>query len=136
VYITDYGPRAITADIVKAALNNNNFRTAFWTGEHLQLTLMTIRAGEDVGLEVHPHVDQILFVADGFGIALMGKCPNSLVQHPLFCEHAFFVPAGTYHNLVNTGNRPLKLISIYSPPNHAHGTIHRTKAIADAEEHH
>ena len=135
MYITDYGPKALTIDIVKAALNNNNYRTALWTGDHLQLTLMTIRTGDDVGLEVHPHTDQLLFIAEGSGVAQMGINKDNLVQHPMFCEHVLFVPAGTYHNIINTGNRPLRLISVYAPPNHAHGTIHRTKEIAEREEH-
>ena len=135
MHVTDYGPMAFTADIVKAALHNNNYRTAFWTGKHLQLTLMTIRTGDDIGLETHPDTDQFLFVAEGSGTALMGKDKDNLVQHPIFCEHVVFVPAGTYHNVINTGNRPLRLISVYGPPNHAHGTVHRTKEIAMEQEH-
>jgi len=134
--MSDFGPRPITMDVVKAALNNNNYRTALWTGEHLQLTLMTIRTGADIGIEMHPDTDQFLFVAEGFGTAMMGSDKENLVSHPIFCEHVFFVPAGTYHNVVNTGNRPLRLISVYGPPAHPHGTVHRTKEIAEQEEQH
>ncbi|MCL2564303.1 MAG: cupin domain-containing protein [Defluviitaleaceae bacterium] len=136
MYKSDYGPHAFTVDIIKATLNNNNFRTALWTGQHLQLTLMTIPTNEDIGLEVHPHVDQFLFAAEGQGIVQMGEHKENLAtQCPIFCNYAILVPAGTWHNIVNTGNRPLKLFSLYAPPNHAHGTIHRTKAIAELEEH-
>ena len=134
MHITDYGPNALVTDIVKAAINNNNFRTAFWTGEYLQLTLMTLRVGEDIGLEAHPHTDQFLFVAEGAGVSQIGESKDKLVQYPLFCENVVFVPAGKYHNIINTGNRPLRLISIYGPPNHARGTVHRTRAFAEAEE--
>jgi len=133
--LTDYGPRPLTMDIVKAALNNNNYRTAIWTGKHLQLTLMTIRTGDDIGLESHPDTDQFLFVAEGSATALIGDRKDNLAKYPMFCEHVLFVPAGAYHNVINTGNRPLRLISVYAPPNHAHGTIHRTKEAAMEDEH-
>ena len=135
MHMTDYGPRPLVMDVVKAALNNNNYRSALWTGEHLQLTLMTLRTGDDIGLEAHPHTDQFLFVAEGSATALLGESKDSLVRYPMFCEHVLFVPAGTYHNVINTGNRPLRLISVYGPPAHAHGTVHRTKEIAMEEEH-
>jgi len=134
---SDYGPLPFTVDLTKATLNNNNFRTALWTGEHLQLTLMTVPVDESIGLEVHHDVDQFLFIMDGSATAQMGDREDNLVlQYPVFLGHAVFVPAGVWHNLTNTGNRPLKLFTIYAPPEHAHGTVHRTKAIAEAEEHH
>ena len=133
--LVDYGPRALTVDVVKAALNNNNYRSTLWTGKHLQLTLMTIRTGDDIGLELHPNTDQFLFVAEGSATALVGESKDTLAKYPMFCEHVLFVPAGTYHNVINTGNRPLRLISVYGPPNHAHGTVHRTKEAAMQDEH-
>jgi len=135
MHMTDFGPRPLTMDVVKAALNNNNYRSTIWSGEHLQMTLMTLRAREDIGLEAHPHTDQFLFVAEGLGMAVMGADKDNLVTQPIFCEHVFFVPAGTYHNVINTGNRPMRLISVYAPPAHPHGTVHRTKEIAMLEEH-
>lgn len=133
---TDYGPGAFAVDVMKAALAGSNFRTALWTGRHLQLTLMTIPAGDDIGVELHPTTDQILLVAQGSGTAQMGYRKEHLTwQQPIFCDSCVFVPAGTWHNIVNTGDKPLKLISVYAPPNHAHGAIHQTKAIAEAEEH-
>ena len=133
--ITDYGPNPFIVDIKKATLNNNTFRTALWTGNHLQLTVMSIAVGEDIGLEMHPNVDQFLRVEDGQGLVRMGASKDHLnMQQPVFDDFAIFVPAGTWHNLINTGNRPLKLYSIYAPPNHPWGTIQQTKAIAQAAE--
>jgi len=136
MYKSDYGPEFFTVDIMKAAFNNNNFRTVLWTGEHLQLTLMSIPTREDIGLEMHHDVDQLLFVAEGQGVVLTGDKKEHLTnQSPVFSDYVIIVPAGTWHNIVNTGNRPLKLFSVYAPPNHAHGAVHKTKAIAEQEEH-
>jgi len=134
----DFGPAPFVTDIVRATLNNNTFRTALWTGNHLQLTLMSIPVGCDIGLEVHPDVDQFLRVESGQGLTLMGNTKENLYfQHPVFDDFAIFIPAGMWHNLINTGNKPLKLYSIYAPPEHPHGTVHPTKADAEAaEEHH
>ena len=135
--ITDYGPNPFVVDIQKATLNNETFRTALWTGKHLQLTLMTIPVGESIGLEVHPHVDQFLRLEEGQGIVQMGNSQDNLYfTQPAYEDSAIFIPAGTWHNLTNTGNKPIKLYSIYAPPNHPPGTIHQTKAISEAAEDH
>jgi len=132
----DLGTRPFVVDIAKATLANNNFRTALWTGEHLQLTVMSIAPGEDIGLEVHPHVDQFLRIEQGSGVTMMGRTKGDLAFiQPVFEDSAVFVPAGIWHNITNTGNIPLKLYSIYAPPNHAFGTVHETKEIAELEEH-
>ena len=129
--ITDYGPNPFVVDIRKATLHNNTFRTALWTGTHLQLTLMCIPVGNDIGLEVHPAVDQFLRVEDGQGLVQMGESKDRLYfRQPVYDDFAIFVPAGTWHNITNTGNRPLKLYSIYAPPDHPWGTVHQTKAEA------
>lgn len=133
--IMDHGPKPFVVDINKATLCNDNYRTTIWTGNHLQLTVMSISVGDDIGLEVHPNVDQFLRIEDGNGIAQMGDSKDNLYfNQPVYNDSAIFVPAGTWHNVVNTGNKPLKLYSIYSPPNHPWGTIHATKAIAEKEE--
>lgn len=133
--ITDFGPYPFIVDINKATLHNDTFRTALWTGNHLQLTVMSIPVGEDIGLEAHPHVDQFLRIEDGQGLVQMGNSEDNLyLRQPVYDDFAIFVPAGTWHNLTNTGNKPLKLYTIYSPPNHPWGTIHQTKAIAEAAE--
>jgi len=132
---TDYGPNPFVIDINKATLANDTFRTALWTGKHLQLTLMSIPVGEDIGLEVHPNVDQFLRIEGGNGVTMMGSSRDNLTfQQPVYNDSAIFIPAGTWHNVINTGSSPLKLYSIYAPPNHPYGTIHQTKAIAEAAE--
>ena len=137
--VTDFGPQPFVVDIEEATKKNNNFRTALWTGKHLQLTLMSINVGEDIGLEVHPELDQFLRLEDGEGMVYMGDSPDRLdFQRKVADDFAIIKPAGKYHNLINTGNKPLKLYSIYAPPQHPFGTVHKTKADAMAaeEEHH
>jgi len=131
----DYGPEPFVINIGQAARQNDTFRTALWTGNHLQLTLMSIDAGEDIGLENHPNLDQFLRIEQGQGIVRMGLSRENLdFQRKVGRGYAVIIPAGTWHNLVNTGNVPLKLYSIYAPPQHPKGTVHRTKADAMAAE--
>jgi len=133
--VTDYGPNPFVVDIRKAVLHNDTFRTALWTGSHLQLTLMSIPVGGEIGLEVHPNVDQFLRVEDGQGLVQMGERKDWLnFRQPVYDDFAIFIPAGTWHNVTNTGNKPLKLYSIYAPPNHPWGTMHQTKEAAEAAE--
>jgi mannose-6-phosphate isomerase-like protein (cupin superfamily) len=135
--MTDHGPDPFVIDIYKATVCNNTFRTALWTGRHLQLTLMAIPVGADIGLEVHPDVDQFLRIEEGQGLVQMGTSKEHLhFCQPAYDDYAIFIPAGTWHNLTNTGDKPLKLYSIYAPPNHPWGTVHQTKADAEAAEHH
>lgn len=136
--IRDYGPKPYVVNINEATKQNDTYRTALWTGTHLQLTLMSLNVGEDIGLEIHPNVDQFLRVEEGQGIVMMGKNQYNLdFRRNVSDDFAILIPAGTWHNVVNTGNTPLKLYSIYAPPQHPHGTVHETKAEAmAAEEHH
>jgi len=134
--LKDYGPGPLVLNIEKATKQNDTFRTALWTGNHLQLTLMSINMREDIGVEIHPNVDQFLRIEQGQGLVKMGyQRDNLYMQAGVSDGDAIFVPAGTWHNVINTGNIPLKLYSIYAPPNHPHGTVHRTKADAMAAEH-
>ena len=134
----DYGKKPFVVNINEATRQNKYYRKAIWTGNHLQVTLMSINVGEDIGLEVHPTVDQFLRVEDGKGIVRMGPRKDHLdFEERVTDDYAIMVPAGTWHNVINTGNKPLKLYSIYAPPNHPFGTVHKTKAAAmAAEEHH
>lgn len=133
--IEDYGPRPFVINIEEATKRNNNYRTALWTGNHLQVTLMCINVGEDIGLEVHPEVDQFLRIEEGEGLVQMGDKKEHLnFQEKVHDNDAILVPAGTWHNVINSGKKPLKLYTIYAPPNHPHGTVQATKAIAMAEE--
>ncbi len=136
--VTDYGGKPFVVDINKATKENDTFRTALWTGTHLQVTLMSINVGEDIGLEIHPHLDQFLRVEEGEGIVRMGAKKDQLnFEEKIADDFAIMIPAATWHNVINTGNTPLKLYSIYAPPQHPFGTIHETKADAlAAEENH
>lgn len=136
--LMDYGPEPFVINIEKVTKQNKAFRTALWTGNHLQLTLMSIRPGEDIGIEVHPNLDQFLRIEEGQGLVRMGYRKDRLdFEEKVYDDFAFIVPAGIWHNLINTGYKPLKLYSIYAPPQHPHGTIHETKKDAEsAEENH
>lgn len=135
IRLKDYGPDPFVVDIEEAAIQNNTFRTALWTGKHLQLTLMSINVGEDIGLEVHPNVDQFIRIERGQGLVMMGNSKDNLnFRQRVEDDYAIFIPAGKWHNIINTGRTPLKLYSIYAPPEHPHGTVHKTKQ--EAEEHH
>lgn len=132
----DYGPQPFVINIEEATKENKNFRTALWTGKHLQLTLMSIPVGGEIGLEIHPHLDQFIRIEEGEGLVMMGERKNCLDFRARVCDDfAFIIPAGTWHNLINTGKKPIKLYSIYAPPQHPRGTVHKTKADADAAEH-
>lgn len=134
--INDYGPEPFVTKIDRVTLQNTNYRTALWTGEYLQLTLMCIPVGGEIGLEVHPDTDQFLRIESGSGMTMMGPAKELLnYQRPVCDGCAVFVPAGTWHNIINTGYCPLKIYTIYAPPHHPHGTVQITKAIADKEEH-
>jgi mannose-6-phosphate isomerase-like protein (cupin superfamily) len=128
-------PRGWSANIEELTTNNATFRTEVFTGKHLQLTVMSIGPGEEIGLEVHDHIDQFLRVEAGSAKVVMGASKDKLDEtHELRDDFAVIVPAGTWHNVINTGKEPLKLYSIYTPPEHAPGTVHKTKAEADAAE--
>jgi mannose-6-phosphate isomerase-like protein (cupin superfamily) len=135
ILLTDYGPKPFVVNINEATKQNNTYRTALWTGTHLQVTLMSLNVGEDIGLEMHPDVDQFLRIEQGQGIVQMGMRKDNLnFKGNVYDDSAIVIPAGTWHNLTNTGNIPLKLYSIYAPPNHPFGTVHVTKADAVAAE--
>lgn len=135
IQLKDYGREPFVVNIEEATKQNNNFRTALWTGSHLQLTLMSINVGEDIGLEIHPHLDQFIRIEEGQGMVQMGdKRDNLDFQRRVYDDFAFIIPAGKWHNLINTGSKPIKLYSIYAPPQHPHGTVHETKAEAEAAE--
>lgn len=133
--IRDYGPYPFATNIEQATKANSNFRTALWTGTQLQLTLMSLQPGEDIGLEQHPDTDQFIRIEQGKGMVMMGDDPNNPnFQYMVYPEYAFIIPAGKWHNLTNIGSTPLNLYSIYAPVQHPFGTIHETKADAEAAE--
>jgi mannose-6-phosphate isomerase-like protein (cupin superfamily) len=118
-------------DILARAKANGWFREVLSTGPHSQVVVMSIPVGGDIGEEVHDSVDQVLVCVDGEGFAVLAG-----ERSPVSPGHLVHVPAGTRHNLVNSGATDLKLYTVYAPPQHAIGTIHRTKAEADASEEH
>ncbi|MED3623908.1 cupin domain-containing protein [Neobacillus thermocopriae] len=131
----DFGPEPFVVNINQAAKQNETFRTALWTGKHLQVTLMSLQVGEDIGLEIHPNLDQFLRIEQGQGIVRMGQQQDQLIfERQVSDDSAIMIPAGTWHNVINTGTIPLKIYSIYAPPQHPKGTVHKTKAEAMAAE--
>jgi len=108
---------------------NTNFRTVLYTAKHSQLVVMSLKAGEDIGMEVHDTVDQFIRVESGTGKVIMNGEENAISD-----GFAFVIPAGTNHNVVNTGDVEMKLYTVYTPPNHKDGTMHVTKADAEAAE--
>ena len=137
VIFKDYGAEPTVLDIENFTVSNDNFRTALWTGTYLQLTLMSIPVGGEIGLEAHPDTDQFLRIEEGEGKVMMGDTEDSLTFVQMVeADFAVFIPAGKWHNLVNTGDKPLKLYSIYAPVEHPRGTVHQTFEEAEAAEHH
>jgi mannose-6-phosphate isomerase-like protein (cupin superfamily) len=120
-------------DIVKLARENDYFRRVLLTTELSQLVVMSIQPGEDIGEETHDGIDQILSIVSGAGAAMIEGETGSIKAGSIVV-----VPAGTRHNFINTGKEPLKLYTVYAPPDHKDGTVHRTKAdaLTDPNEQH
>jgi mannose-6-phosphate isomerase-like protein (cupin superfamily) len=116
-------------DLEKKTLSNDNFREVLFTTKQSQLVVMTLQAGEEIGAEKHDDTDQFIRVEAGQGKAILDG-----EEHPLEDGTGVVIPAGTHHNVINTGSGPLKLYTLYTPPEHPDGTIHKTKAEADAYE--
>lgn len=120
----DFGPNPFVAKVGQLAGCNTNFRTAIWTGEYGQMTLMCIPVHGEVGMEIHEDTDQILRVEQGFGMVYMGEHQEHMDYSVRVSQgDTIFVPAGAWHNLVNAGRVPLRLSSIYAPPHHKRGTV-------------
>jgi len=119
-----------SGNIEKQTLNNNYFRQVLFTGRHAQLVVMCLQPGEEIGDEVHPKVDQFFRLEQGEAKFIL----NEKEAHVVHNGEAVIVPAGTFHNVINTGKKQLKLYTIYSPPNHPDGTVHKTKADAERAE--
>lgn len=132
---SDLGNALTTINIHKEVCCNSYFRKAIWTGDHLQVTVMSIPAGGEIGLECHDNLDQFIRVEYGIGSVYMGKTKQDMRfigdANP---DYAILIPAGTWHNILNNQSCPLKVYSIYAPPQHPIGTIHKTKFDADLAE--
>jgi mannose-6-phosphate isomerase-like protein (cupin superfamily) len=123
-------------DIEHSTLENETFRTVLFTGAHAQLTVMRLGPGEDIGLERHGDRDQFLRIEQGTARVELGSSEDQVDEaHDVAEDWAVVVPAGTWHNVINTGDGELKLYSLYAPPEHPDGTVHRTKADADLDHH-
>ncbi len=117
-------------NIEELTLKNNFFRQVLFTGQHAQVVLMSLNPGEEIGVEVHEIVDQFIRIETGSGKVIMNG-----EEHNISDGDAFVVPAGTKHNVVNLSEKePLKLYTVYSPPHHKDGVVHKTKMAADADK--
>ena len=123
--------KGFVADIEELTEENTDFRRVLYTGNHLQLVLMAIEPGEDIGEEVHEDRDQFFRIEKGEGEVLIDGNRSKVKS-----DDAVIVPAGARHNIVNTGKKPLQLYTLYAPPEHRDGTVHVTKADAEAMEEH
>jgi len=122
--------KGFVQDIEKLAVKNHDFRHVLYTAKHCQLVLMALKPKEEIGAEVHK-LDQFFRVEEGTGEAVLDG-----VRTPIRAGFAVVVPAGANHNIINTGSVPLKLYTIYSPPNHRDGVVHHTRKAAEADNEH
>ena len=124
----DNGPNPYVVNVSQEAMMNDDYRTTFWTGDMAQMTLMSILVDSDIGLEIHKDTDQIIRIEHGMGQVKMGDHKEQLdYQLDVRRGDVIFVPAGTWHNVVNIGRMSLKVSVIYAPPHHLRESIHKTK---------
>lgn len=133
--IKDIGPQPDSFDLETATTTNDVYRRVAWSGKYLQLTLMSIEPGQSIGLEVHPETDQFLRLDAGKGHVRMGPTAEEIT----FTEEVsdgwcILVPAGTWHDVINTGDEPMRLYAVYAPVHHAAGKVHATFAESEADE--
>lgn len=120
--------KGFVQDIESLAVKNDDFRRVLYTAKHCQLVLMALKPQEEIGAEVH-HLDQFFRVEEGTGEAILDG-----VRNPIGAGFAVLVPAGAHHNIINTGSVPLKLYTLYAPPNHRDGVVNPTRADAEADD--
>ncbi|MGR0319615.1 cupin domain-containing protein [Agromyces sp. ZXT2-3] len=133
--VTDNGPRPNAFDIERATTENTAYRVVAWTGTYLQVTLMAIPVGESIGLEAHPETDQFLRLDAGRGRVRMGPSQDELTfEQDVADGWSIQVPAGTWHDVENTGDEPLRLYTIYAPVHHASGIVQQRRADAERDE--
>lgn len=133
--VSDNGPAPSVFDLETATTTNDTYRTVAWTGKYLQVTLMSIPVGESVGLEAHPETDQFLRLDAGQGRVVMGPTKDELTfQQDVEDGWVILVPAGTWHDVINTGDEPMRLYAVYAPVHHAPGIVQATAADAERDE--
>ena len=133
--VSDIGPRPTSFDLETATVENGSYRTVAWSGRYLQVTLMSIPAGESIGLEMHPETDQFLRLDAGSGRVEMGDAEDRLTfRQDVTDGWCILVPAGTWHNVTNTGDEPMRLYAVYAPVHHAAGAVQATASDAERDE--
>lgn len=133
--ITDKGPKQDAFDLEQATVDNGEYRAVAWSGKYLQVTLMSIEPGESIGLEVHPETDQFIRLDAGQGLAKMGPSKEQLDWEQEVADGwCVLVPAGTWHDVVNTGDEPMRLYTVYAPVHHAAGIVQATAEDAERDE--
>lgn len=124
----EHGGEIYCVNVGRLAYKNQNFRESIWTGKYLQMTIMSIPCGEDIGVEIHCDTDQYIRIEQGNAILLTGNSAENLCHKcKLNTGDAVFIPAGTWHNIINAGRRPIKISSIYAPPHHPRCTVEKNK---------
>lgn len=133
--IKDIGPKPQSFDIENATKENLNYRSVAWSGRYLQVTLMSIPVGGDIGLEAHPETDQFLRLDSGQGRVQMGPAKDDMpFEQDVSDGWCVLVPAGTWHNITNTGPAPMQVYAIYAPAHHKPGRVQATAAVAEADQ--
>ena len=133
--IEDIGPEPQSFDLERATKKNTNYRAVAWSGRYLQVTLMSIPAGHDIGLEAHPETDQFLRLDAGHGLVQMGAAKDKLTfEKEVSNGWCVLVPAGTWHNITNTGATPMQVYAIYAPAHHKPEKVQATAAEAEADK--
>lgn len=132
----DQGARPFVTNLNQDAINNTYFRATRWTCKNMQLTLMSVPIDSDIGLDVHLNSDQLFYIERGSALVLMGRCQECLdYQSQIYNDYTVLVPAGIWHNIINTGHDELKMFSIYAPSLHPHGSIYESKEEEEVYEH-
>lgn len=135
--IEDIGPQPESFDLERCTQENTHYRSVAWSGRYLQVTLMSIPVGSDIGLEMHPETDQFLRLDAGQGRVQIGSAKDQLTfEEEVADGWCILIPAGSWHNVTNTGDEPMQLYAIYAPAHHKPGKIHKTAsdAAADADD--
>lgn len=133
--IKDIGPQPQSFDIESATKQNLDYRSVAWSGRYLQVTLMSIPVGSDIGLEMHPETDQFLRLDFGSGHVQMGAAKDKLTFDKKVSDGwCILVPAGTWHNVTNIGNTPMQVYAIYAPAHHSPGKVQATMEAAKADK--
>lgn len=133
--IKDIGPHPQSFNIEEATQANQNYRSVAWSGRYLQVTLMSIPVGGDIGLEAHPETDQFLRLEAGSGKVQMGSTKDQLTFEKTVSDGwCVLVPAGTWHNITNIGTTPMQVYAIYAPAHHSPGKVQTTAALAESDK--